>query len=182
MECHRYRTTNFLIPIINFHVTAEFQFNFFSSTILHSFKPSSSPLLLIDSADLDNFYRSSLNNQIRKKKGRESSQVKKQERINKNKKQLISLDRILQMENCMHADWNSWLEIGGGGPFYSIFSATLNSPRGRGGGGRQLWIEPRNGEKISFYIECPVSLYRACCERQVSIVCFIKDRRYSAHP
>lgn len=40
-------------------------------------------------------------------------------------------------------------------------------------GGRQLWIEPRNGEKISFYIECPVSLCRA---RQVSIVCFIKNR------
>ena len=132
MECHRYRTTNFLIPIINFHVTAEFQFNFFSSTILHSLKPSSSPLLLIDNADLDNFYRSSLNNQIRKKKGRESSQVKKQERINKNKKQLIFLDWILQMENCMHADWNSWLEIGGGGPFYTIFSAT------GGGGGKTV--------------------------------------------
>lgn len=154
MECHRYRTTNFLIPIINFHVTAEFQFNFFSSTILHSLKPSSSPLLLIDNADLDNFYRSSLNNQIRKKKGRESSQVKKQERINKNKKQLIFLDWILQMENCMHADWNSWLEIGGGGPFYSIFSATLNSPRGRG---REDSCESNHGmaRKSHFTLNAP---------------------------
>lgn len=30
------------------------------------------------------------------------------------------------------------------------FLTTLNSPRGR------LWIEPRNGVEISFYIECSV--------------------------
>lgn len=73
------------------------------------------------------------------------------------------------MENCMHADWNSWLEIGGGEVPFIRFSRR----RWILHGGRQLWIEPRNGEKISFYIECPVSLCRA---RQVSIVCFIKNR------
>lgn len=45
------------------------------------------------------------------------------------------------------------------------FLTTLNSPRGR------LWIEPRNGVEISFYIECCVEHWE-----NLYIVCFIKDQ------